>query len=553
MTTHDLNALQVLKTYFPQIKEFWDLQEEAIAALCAGSSRLCLAPTGGGKSLIFQVAGLLSGKTTIVISPLVALMDQQAGRMAAAGIRVEVLHSALSGLPYYSKVRSLFDQAGPQFLFVSPERLRFDGYLNHTLCRNRRQIGLIVIDEAHCISQWGESFRPSYRTIPPFLTSVFGSVNSVLLLCLTATLSVDDQKQICADFGLKQGNILKSKFLLRTNLDLSFQTEFADEQAKRDHLEVLLRGHRAEKIIVYVHRKKSDYGTRSMAKWFGDLGFNCAAFDASMGDAEKRNVREGFESGRIPLIFATSAFGMGMDIHDIRGVIHYLAPESLEQYYQEVGRAGRDGKRAFGCLLFSKTNIKVRRDLLRKSFPTSDEIKSFYEKKLSHVHPTGYIQMNPWLELDEDSREGLILQILEEAGVVKLATLGMSGFECFEPTDKVDDTFYRYEAASPIKATLDIAKRTGVPLAKIIADVYDWLDDGSLRLASVPAKVGFYQPCRPLNDEILAMIMTDLDQKKEKRLANFEQLVSAIQSGDKPESIIASHLGVETPTVAGAQ
>lgn len=158
--------------------------------------------------------------------------------------------------------------------------------------------------------------------------------------------------------------------------------------------------------------------------------------------------------------------------------------------------------------------------------------------------------MNPWLELDEDSREGLILQILEEAGVVKLAALGMSGFECFEPSNTVDEAFLRYETASPIKATLDIAKRTAVPLTKIIADVYRWLDDGSVRLSSVPAKVGFYQPLRPLDDELLAKIMADLDQKKEKRLANFEQLVTAIKCGDRPEKIIASHLGVEVPDTA---
>ena len=139
------------------------------------------------------------------------------------------------------------------------------------------------------------------------------------------------------------------------------------------------------------------------------------------------------------MVFATSAFGMGIDIADIRGVVHYLAPESLEQYYQEVGRAGRDGKPAFGHLLFSETNIRVRRDLLKRSFPRPDEIRSFYDKKIIHAkHPTGYIQINPWLELNEESREGLMLQILEDAGVVKLATLGVSAIDCFQAAPGAD-------------------------------------------------------------------------------------------------------------------
>jgi ATP-dependent DNA helicase RecQ len=358
------SALAVAKQHFPQVKGFWDIQEESIRDLVSGKSLLCLAPTGGGKSLIYQVAGLQRGKTTIVISPLVALMDQKASRLAASGLTAIALHAGLTGLPYYRTVRNLFNGAKPHFLFVSPERLRFDGYLNHVLRGNRDRIGLVVVDEAHCISQWGEAFRPAYRSIPAFLKSTFGSLKTVPVLGLTATLSTDDQQQICTDFDLGSDSIKRSSFLLRKNLKLSFET-LDDEKAKLARLQTLLEEHRGEKLIVYVHRISSDYGTRAMAERFNRPDLVCRSFDAEMGNAEKRDVMLGFETGSIPVVFATAAFGMGIDIPDIRGVIHYLAPESLEQYYQKVGRAGRDGKMAFGHLLFSETNIRVRRDLLK--------------------------------------------------------------------------------------------------------------------------------------------------------------------------------------------
>jgi ATP-dependent DNA helicase RecQ len=536
---------QIVQQYFPQIKGFWDIQEESIEALGEGRSLLCLAPTGGGKSLIYQVAGILIGKTTIVISPLVALMDQQAARLEAAGLSAIALHAGLTGLPYYRTVGSLFDGTQPQFLFVSPERLRFDGYLNHLLRENRDGIGLVVVDEAHCISQWGEAFRPAYRAIPAFLRGIFGSLNAVPLLALTATLSSDDQQQICADFNLGPTSIRRSFFLLRKNLDLSFET-LENETAKLARLESLLEEHRGQKMIIYVHRISSAYGTREMAERFQRPDFPCRSFDSQMGDAEKQEVRLGFESGSIPVVFATSAFGMGIDIPDIRGVIHYLAPESLEQYYQEVGRAGRDGKPSFGHLLFSDTNIRVRRDLLKRSFPRPAEIRSFYDKKISSAqHPTGYIQINPWLELNEESREGLMLQILEDAGVVKLATLGVSGVDCFQATADTAQRFSLYADASPIGATLDVAKRTGIPVGQIFEDLYTWLDQKSIRLISVPSKVALYQLQRQLDDKVLGDITDDLETKKAKRLQNFEKLAEAICSDQSPEGLLAAHLGIK--------
>ena len=165
--SHVPSAVQVVRQYFPQVKKFWDIQSSnLIEALGEGRSLLCLAPTGGGKSLIYQVAGIRSGRTTIVISPLVALMDQQAARLQAAGLSAVALHAGLTGLPYYRTVRKLFDGAPPQFLFVSPERLRFDGYLNHVLRRNRYCVGLVVVDEGALYFAMGRGLSSGVQRDP---------------------------------------------------------------------------------------------------------------------------------------------------------------------------------------------------------------------------------------------------------------------------------------------------------------------------------------------------------------------------------------------------
>ena len=218
------------------------------------------------------------------------------------------------------------------------------------MSQNTNQIGQIVIDEAHCISQWGHSFRPAYKEIPNFINNI--SEQWPVILALTATLNPKDQEEICSDFQIAKNNIFKSEYLLRQNIKLQYE-ELANEKAKRKHLEEILDAHENEKIIVYVHRKSGEYGTKAMSENFQAKGLSCDFFDADREDEEKKKVLANFETGNICVIFATNAFGMGIDINDIRVIIHYLLPESIEQYYQEIGRCGRDGKTSYAYLLYS--------------------------------------------------------------------------------------------------------------------------------------------------------------------------------------------------------
>ncbi|MBX9850952.1 MAG: DEAD/DEAH box helicase, partial [Cytophagaceae bacterium] len=264
---------EILKIYFG-FDNFKDIQEEVIVNLLDGKNSLCLMPTGGGKSIIYQVAGLQTGKTTVVISPLLALMKQQNKRLEEQGINTLCYNSSLGDLKtQFNKLRKTFKETElPQFIFISPEKILSDGYFEFLLKKHRSKIGLIVIDEAHCISQWGHTFRPAYKTIPLFIQRIYGEITTPPILCLTATLNPKDKDEICTDLNISDKNIFISKTLIRPNLHLNILEQVENNEQKKNQLTEIFNKHKDEKIIVYTHIKARDYGTREMTKSFQEKG-----------------------------------------------------------------------------------------------------------------------------------------------------------------------------------------------------------------------------------------------------------------------------------------
>lgn len=540
----DANA-EALKRYFPELPGFREGQTDAVDRVVAGRNTICLMPTGAGKSLVYQVAGIRRGGTTLVISPLVALMSQQTIRLGARpGIEAVGL-SDFAGRALYPALRGFDFQKSPTFLFTSPERIANDGFVEHMLRANHEHIKLVVVDEAHCISQWGHTFRPPYKAIPRFLDLAFGANGWPPTLCLTATLNPRDLAEIQSDFRVADQDVLRTPSLLRTNLALSCE-HHADEQAKRDRLVALLQAHQGQKILVYVHRKKSEYGTRGLTEYLSGLGISCDYFDSDRNDDDKTSVLERFENGSLKVVLATSAFGMGIDITDIRVVIHYLLPESIEQYYQEVGRAGRDGQPAHGYLLFTQTNIRIRKQLIQSSVPSRSEMEEFYKAKLAPRPGENIRGIDPYQGMAEEAGELSTWFMLQDAGLATVIAKGMAKLDCFAPPARSEPPtqFAQYQAASRTGLIRGVAQRLGIPVSEIVTNLWSLYADGALNLTASPMLTHFFTCAETLPTEALDALEADIQRKLQVRLTGFDALVALVEAGGDPTARISAHLGL---------
>ncbi|GGO82976.1 ATP-dependent DNA helicase RecQ [Marinobacterium nitratireducens] len=330
-------ALQVLKSTFG-LEAFRAGQQEAIDRLLAGESALTVFPTGGGKSLCYQLPALLIDGLTLVVSPLIALMQDQVAALQARGIAAARLDSSRSG----DEVREIYRQlrAGElRLLYVAPERLQNARFLS---LLQGLQIGLMAVDEAHCISEWGHNFRPDYLKLAQLARDI--GVQRVLALTATATPSV--AADICRQFGIPPRNHIQTGFY-RPNLALGVSICRED-----DRLALLLQRLAAAPeaaTIVYVTLQQQ---AERLASQLQQAGIRAQAYHAGMKAELRESIQNAFMAGETSTVVATIAFGMGIDKADIRAVYHYHLPKSLENYMQEIGRAGRDGQPS-RCELFA--------------------------------------------------------------------------------------------------------------------------------------------------------------------------------------------------------
>jgi ATP-dependent DNA helicase RecQ len=526
-----------LKQWFPQAAGFRDRQADALERVWAGKSLLGLMPTGTGKSLIYQLPVLASGKIGIVISPLVALMEQQAQMLKSMGA-IALTFSASDTQEAQERMRRFDWEDGPAFLFVSPERAETDGYLEHLIRKNKARIVLVAIDEAHCISQWGHDFRPPYKAIPPYLDRCFGRGNWPSIVCLTATLNERAQGEILDDFRLVRDDVVRSANMLRTNLALEMQS-FGDHDSKLAAMDALMAEHRGKKLIVYAHLKQNKKsGTRALTERYRTLGFRCEPFDADLEPSDKQRILAGFAGNEIDVVFATGAFGMGVDIPDIRGVIHYLLPESIEQYYQEVGRAGRDGAPAFGKLLYTSTNARVRRDQIEKSSIAAEDVERVWDEVCAG---RGSIKsLNPWIEFIGRESEYAIFHALQKVGAIEILARGPNRLSCFEPRGP-DGALLLSKLLSATRIGMTAAAIRSLELdpAETIDELFTLYDRGELKLVKSPDKTLFFRT-KELGDGQAIAIAASTTKKVERRLAEFAAFVRLVEDGDDLQVALAS-------------
>ncbi len=340
-------------------EEFRPGQREAIEILLETGRMLLVAPTGGGKSLTYQLPAALLPGTTLVISPLIALMHDQVASLQAGGVPATFLASTLDGDEVRRRMRDIAAGAY-KLVYVAPERLTFAGFRG---LLSRITVPLVAVDEAHCISEWGHDFRPEYMQIGAFIHGLSGTTK-VLACTATATPVVRDEILAKLHLGPETAQIVRG--FARPNLRLR-ALEAGRPRDRRAHIDELLRealgrpGSGQGAAIVYAPTRKI---TEQEAERLAKLGWKCQAYHAGLEPKLRDTVQRAFSTGLLEVVVATNAFGMGIDRGDVRAVAHWGPPGSIESYYQEVGRAGRDGQPAWGLMMYSSQDLPLRRRLL---------------------------------------------------------------------------------------------------------------------------------------------------------------------------------------------
>lgn len=345
------DKLSVLKDYFGH-DSFRDGQEQIVDALLDGRDALCIMPTGAGKSMCYQIPALLFDGVTIVVSPLISLMKDQVGSLVQSGVHAAYINSSLS-YPQFLRVLSNVEHGKYKIIYVAPERLLTDGFLD--TCK-KIKISMVAVDEAHCVSQWGQDFRPSYLKIISFVESL---ANRPIVGAFTATATNDVKEDI------KKILRLENPFEITTGFDrpnLFFGV--IKSSSKDEKLIDLIRERGDRSGIVYCATRKN---VESVCELLCDNGFSAARYHAGLDEYERRKNQEDFVFDRKNIMVATNAFGMGIDKSNVTYVIHYNMPKNIESYYQEAGRAGRDGSEADCILLYSPKDVRLNRFMIENS------------------------------------------------------------------------------------------------------------------------------------------------------------------------------------------
>jgi len=365
-------ALQILEKYWGH-NQFRPLQADIIDAVLAEKDVLALLPTGGGKSICFQVPALLKDGMCLVISPLIALMQDQVSNLQEKGIDAAVIHSGMSFGAVKETLQACTSGAY-KFLYLSPERIESNLFKEYLPAID---ISLIAVDEAHCIAQWGYDFRPPYLRIAALRNELPG----VPVIALTASATKDVETAITEKLAFKDPLIFRQPYK-RPALSYSY---FEVESKINKTLEIInnVKG----SGIVYCNTRKQ---TKDIAELLQLQKISADFYHAGLSAEDRQEKQKKWMTGDTRIMVCTSAFGMGIDKDDVRTVIHYEMPDCLENYYQEAGRAGRDGKKAYAILLATKTDITKARNLHETRFPAISIIKSIYQYLANYLQlPVG--------------------------------------------------------------------------------------------------------------------------------------------------------------------
>jgi ATP-dependent DNA helicase RecQ len=363
-----LNIYQeILKKYWGY-SSFRPLQEDIIKSVAGGADTLGLMPTGGGKSITFQVPALASEGICLVVTPLIALMKDQVENIKKLGIKAYAIYSGMSSYEI-DKIMDNCIYGDVKFLYISPERLGTQMFRERVV---KMKVNLIAVDESHCISQWGYDFRPSYLRI----ADIRELVPYVPVLALTATATVDVVDDIQEKLGFANKNVFRKSFERK---NLIYIVKHVED--KLQYIKDIINKVKGTGIIYVRNRRR----TKEIAILLQKEGVSADYYHAGLTPEVREKKQDSWKLGRTRIIVATNAFGMGIDKPDVRFVAHIDLPDSLEAYYQEAGRAGRDEERAYAVLLFNEADKQKMKAMFTRSFPDIDEVKLVYNAVCNYL------------------------------------------------------------------------------------------------------------------------------------------------------------------------
>ena len=528
---------------------FRDGQKEVIASILSDRSTLAVFPTGGGKSLCYQLPALLFDELTLVVSPLIALMKDQVDSLVAKGIPAARLDSTLSA-EETSKLYQKLEKNSIRLLYVAPERLANEKFRARLA---KIPLALLAIDEAHCISEWGHNFRPDYLK----LTHFADELKIPRVLCLTATATPRVADDICKHFKIQSQDHHQLTFY-RANLDLVV-TPIATHD-RRDYLLKQLKKSPIQPTIIYTTLQ---HGAESLASFLKSKGLPVRPYHAGLRSEARSEIQDAFMSGEVPIICATIAFGMGIDKSDIRAIYHYNLPKSLENYTQEIGRAGRDGQQAHCELLACQDDLRTLANFTYGDTPQPDALRSIlrilldqpgefdistYELSRAHdIRPLVITTLLTYLEL-----EGFLKATSPFYSTYKISFIRdlehlLNGF------DSTRQSFLRklFETAKPGYKWLELnpenaAAKIGESKEKIVKTIGYLEDLEDIAVKPSRLRQGYRLLKKPDDLPALTQRVIDLFQRREN--SDLQRLQGVVTHALKPSCLYASlldHFGEE--------